>query len=107
VSVARIDQHTWHLFHRLWTKAAGAPEYVKAEWHEFEGLLASCPGPENARKLQEGEELRRENEYLKRQLGIAIVRALQQDNEWAKELAPHLAFREGRPFFVVTKSEGA
>ena len=30
----------WHtLLHRLWSKAVGAPDYVKAEWMELETIL--------------------------------------------------------------------
>ena len=30
----------WHtLLHRLWSKAVGAPDYVKSEWIELESIL--------------------------------------------------------------------
>jgi len=33
----------WHtLLHRLWSKAVGAPDYVKAEWIELEGILCQA-----------------------------------------------------------------
>jgi hypothetical protein len=43
----RIDMETdvrvpdqWHtLLHRLWSKAVGGPDYVKAEWMELETIL--------------------------------------------------------------------
>jgi hypothetical protein len=43
----KIDMETdlrvpdqWHtLLHRLWSKAVGAPDYVKAEWMELETIL--------------------------------------------------------------------
>lgn len=28
-----------HMFHHLWTKAVGTPDYVKEEWKRFEKLL--------------------------------------------------------------------
>jgi hypothetical protein len=38
VNVKVPDQ--WHtLLHRLWSKAVGAPDYVKAEWIELESIL--------------------------------------------------------------------
>jgi hypothetical protein len=38
VNVKVPDQ--WHtLLHRLWSKAVGAPDYVKAEWIELENIL--------------------------------------------------------------------
>jgi hypothetical protein len=43
----------WHtLLHRLWSKAVGAPDYVKAEWIELESILfhAAAKLPHNKAK---------------------------------------------------------
>ena len=31
------------IFHRLWTKAVGEPDYVKEEWHRAEKCLLRSP----------------------------------------------------------------
>lgn len=39
------SEHPWeelssfHLFHRLWTKAVGQPGYIKAQWRKLETML--------------------------------------------------------------------
>lgn len=35
----KVPDH-WHtLLHRLWSRAVGAPDYVKADWIELENIL--------------------------------------------------------------------
>ena len=42
----RTEMDTFHLFHRLWTKAVGNPLYSKPEWNELESrILAHDPDP--------------------------------------------------------------
>lgn len=33
------------LFHRLWTKAVGTPDYVKAEWRDLEAAMKAATAP--------------------------------------------------------------
>ena len=36
MSSNRLGDPTFNLFHRLWTKAVGTPEYDKKEWQQLE-----------------------------------------------------------------------
>jgi hypothetical protein len=38
------DQDIYHLFHTLWTKAVGTPEYDKAEWKLLRDLIEDKTG---------------------------------------------------------------
>jgi hypothetical protein len=46
----------WHtLLHRLWSKAVGAPDYIKAEWIELESILlhaATRMAPKKSEELR-------------------------------------------------------
>lgn len=41
--IVAMNKETWHLFHRLWTKAVGTPDYVKKEWQELERRIDASP----------------------------------------------------------------
>lgn len=40
-----MNESTRALFHRLWTKAVGTPDYVKAEWRDLEAAMKAAEAP--------------------------------------------------------------
>jgi len=44
----------YHLFHRLWTKAVGSPDYCKPEWKALEKMILALEEREKIIELLEG-----------------------------------------------------
>jgi hypothetical protein len=38
-----MDKETWHLFHKLWTRAVGTPDYNKKDWQELVWRIDGLP----------------------------------------------------------------
>jgi molybdopterin-guanine dinucleotide biosynthesis protein len=84
---------TWELFHRLWTKAVGQPDYKKPEWQELETrILRSCKYVK-AECLKVGDKFKHVNREGK---DIWVV---------SEVSANHVTFRaeQGHVLFSVTK----